>query len=80
MTPEATEHRKNQQDQERRRLLEADDRVLTFRQWCDLNSLSPATGRRVLKSGDGAKTVQLSARRIGITVAANRAWQAARAR
>jgi predicted DNA-binding transcriptional regulator AlpA len=78
VTPE--EHRKDQQQRERRRLLDGDDRVLTFKQWCDLNSLSPATGRRILKSGDGPKSVQLSPRRIGISLRANREWLAARAR
>jgi hypothetical protein len=80
LSPEAAEHRRNQQEQERRRLLEADDRVLTFREWCTLNSLSPATGRRVLQSGDGPTVVQLSPRRIGVSLRANREWLAARAR
>ncbi len=54
-------------------------RVLTFARWCALNSISPATGRRILNSGTGPTVTRLSDRRIGITVAANAAWQMARA-
>jgi hypothetical protein len=55
-------------------------RVLTFLQWCSLNGISPATGRRILKSGKGPVVIQLSDRRLGISVGANAAWQAARGR
>jgi len=55
-------------------------RVLTFAQWCALNGISPATGRRILKSGKGPIVIQLSDRRLGISIAANAAWQAARGR
>jgi hypothetical protein len=57
-----------------------DDRVLSFSQWVQLNGFSPRTGRRVLASGNGPIVTQLSPKRIGVTVANNRAWQAARAR
>jgi hypothetical protein len=57
-----------------------DDRVLTFRQWAALNSLGERTARRLIKLGHGPPVVQLSDRRIGITVRANREWQAARER
>jgi hypothetical protein len=58
-----------------------DDRqVLSFEAWCRLNNLSPRTGRRVLASGDGPRVTQLSAHRIGITYADNRAWQESRDR
>ena len=53
-------------------------RVLTFGEWCALNRISPATGRRLLKSGKGPLVIRLSDRRIGISVRANAAWQAAR--
>jgi hypothetical protein len=53
--------------------------VLRFSEWCLLNGISPATGRRILRSGHGPVILKLSARRIGITVAANTAWQAKRA-
>jgi hypothetical protein len=54
-------------------------RVMSFAQWCALNGISPATGRRLLKSGGGPIVTRLSDRRIGITVGANIAWQAKRA-
>jgi len=56
----------------------ADDQVLTFQEWCRLNRISERTGRRILDSPDGPPTVQLSPRRFGIRVAANREWQHAR--
>jgi hypothetical protein len=55
-----------------------DHRVLSFLEWCFLNSISPATGRRLIKAGEGPIVTRLSPRRIGITVAANAAWRAAR--
>jgi hypothetical protein len=67
--------------QQSKRDREADDhRVLSFRQWCELNGFSPATGRRIINAGNGPVITQLSARRIGITVANNAAWQTSRAR
>jgi hypothetical protein len=57
-----------------------DDMVMTLGEWCDSNSFSVATGRRILKSGNGPTFVQLSERRIGITVRANREWLASRAK
>jgi len=41
-----------------------DDRVLSFHEWCKLNNLSPATGRRIISAGNGPNVVQLSPRRI----------------
>jgi predicted DNA-binding transcriptional regulator AlpA len=55
-----------------------DDRVLTIRQWCQLNSFSKSTGERMLKSGKGPKVTHLSTRRLGIRVGDNRRWQEAR--
>ena len=57
-----------------------DNRVLSFRQWCFLNGISARTGRRILASGNGPTVTQLSDRRIGITIRANREWQEARER
>jgi hypothetical protein len=54
--------------------------ILTFPEWCLLNGISPRTGRRILDSGSGPAITQLSANRIGISVAANAAWQASRVR
>jgi hypothetical protein len=60
--------------------LDHDNQVLTFFNWCRLNGISESTGRRILASGNGPQITMLSARRIGIRVAANREWQAAHAR
>jgi hypothetical protein len=72
-------------ENERQRLLRMHsiveaDRVLTFRQWCEINGLSERTGRRILASDDGPVVTQLSPRRVGITVGNNRAWLASKAR
>jgi hypothetical protein len=57
-----------------------DNRVLSFRDWCDLNAFSLATGHRHIKAGTGPIITQLSARRIGVTIGNNRRWQESRAR
>jgi len=57
-----------------------DEQVLSFKQWCLLNSIGERTGRRILKSGKGPTVTMLSDKRIGITVGNNRAWQESRAR
>jgi hypothetical protein len=54
--------------------------VLTFWEWCQLNKISPATGRRLRKAGKGPLFVQLSERRIGVTIGDNARWQRERAR
>ena len=77
MTLKEAESRRQQSKRDR----EADDhRVLSFRQWCELNGFSLATGRRIINARIGPVITQLSPRRIGITVANNAAWQASRAR
>ena len=55
-----------------------DDRVMTFDQWCEINSFSRKTGQRIVAAGKGPKFIQLSERRKGVTVAENRRWQASR--
>jgi len=57
-----------------------DSQVLSFRQWCMLNNISPRTGHRILKSPGGPIITRLSERRFGITVGNNRRWQASRER
>jgi hypothetical protein len=57
-----------------------DDQVLTFTEWCRLNRFSERTGRRIIHSSDGPTFVNLTSRRYGVTVGANREWQARRAR
>ena len=68
------------QRQLRQRLVEDDDAVLSFREWCALNGHSERQGRRILTSGNGPTVTQISDRRIGITRRNNRIWQAQRAR
>jgi hypothetical protein len=53
---------------------------MTLRQWCEVNGFSWWTGQRLIKAGKGPKILQLSPRRIGITIRANREWQQARER
>ena len=55
-------------------------RVLPFRAWCAVNPFSEATGRRMIKRGEGPRVLQLSTRRIGIRESDNAAWQASRLR
>jgi hypothetical protein len=57
-----------------------DTRVLTFAEWCELNSFSLRTGRRILRSGNGPIVTQLSTWRIGVTIGNDRAWKAKRSR
>ena len=57
-----------------------DDQVLTFLEWCRLNRISERNGRRIIASGHGPAVVQLSPRRLGVTVGANHRWQAAKTR
>ena len=57
-----------------------DMRVLSIRKWCEVNGFSFDTGKRLIKRGQGPKITQISDRRIGITVAANREWQKSRER
>jgi hypothetical protein len=56
------------------------NQILLFTEWCELNRISPRTGRRILASGTGPTVTRLSHHRIGITIANNAAWQASRAR
>jgi hypothetical protein len=82
MTPQEAERRARQRAQSDpihdRELALNQHRILSFLDWCWLNNISPATGRRILKSGRGPAITRLSTRRIGISIAANADWQAAR--
>ena len=62
------------------RQFDPDHRVMTFHDWCALNNFSVSTGRRILAGENGPAVTQLSPRRIGITIGANRAWQQSRVR
>jgi predicted DNA-binding transcriptional regulator AlpA len=56
------------------------DRVLTLAQWCELNSISRTTAKRLIASGNGPRIIDLAPRRIGIRESDAAAWQAARMR
>jgi hypothetical protein len=60
-------------------LVDPNDRVLTFPEWCSLNRFSEDTGRRLIEQG-AVEVIELSARRIGITVGADKRFKAARTR
>jgi hypothetical protein len=57
-----------------------DAQVLTLREWCQLNKISPRTAHRILKRPDGPIVTMMSPKRIGITIGNNRACQESRAR
>jgi hypothetical protein len=44
-----------------------DQQILTFAEWCDLNSISARTGRRILKAPGGPTVTMLTSRRFGIS-------------
>jgi predicted site-specific integrase-resolvase len=54
-------------------------RILSFKDWCALNSVSEATGRRIIRAGK-VRVTQLSERRIGIGEDDNADFQARCAR
>jgi hypothetical protein len=56
------------------------NQVLTIREWAALNRISMRTASRILASGTGPVVTQLSPHRVGITLANNAKWQAARER
>jgi len=51
---------------------------MSFEEWCLLNGFSRSTGQRLVASGKGPAFIRLSTRRVGVTVAENRRWQASR--
>ena len=73
--------RRIHQKQKRRKLAQMHpNQILTLFEWAQLNRISVRTARRIIAGGDGPVVTQLSSQRIGISVANNAAWQAARAR
>ena len=52
----------------------SDDEVRSFRAWCETCGISPATGRRMIKSGRGPVITRLSDRRIGVRGRHHRNW------
>jgi hypothetical protein len=54
-------------------------RILSFKDWCRLNSISESTGRRIIAAGK-VRVTQLSERRIGVGEDDNAEFQARCAR
>jgi hypothetical protein len=79
MTIKEAERRRIQRQQALEQSLE-NDRVLSFRQWCELNGIGLRTGRRLIANGTGPTVTMLTDKRIGIRVIDNRRWQESRAR
>jgi hypothetical protein len=63
--------RQRQRDESRR----TSQKILTFQNWCQLNSISEATGRRLIRAGK-VRVTRLSERRIGIGELDNADFQA----
>jgi hypothetical protein len=59
----------------RKSAIDPDDAVMTLEQWFSLNGISPRTGYRILAGPNPPTVTELTSRRVGITVRANRAWQ-----
>lgn len=73
------EHERRQRQREASELRPS-FRVMSIREWCDLNGFSVPTGRRIIASGQGPKVLQLGERRIGIREDHNAEWQESRIR
>jgi hypothetical protein len=63
---------------QQRSVVDDDDRMLTLREWCARNCFSLSTGQRLRASGQGPVFVQLSTRRIGVSISEDRRWRKAR--
>ena len=82
-TPAGRQAERAKHDAERARIAlyqNNPNQILTFEQWCLVNSLSKPTGKRIIDSGAGPIVTELSPRRIGISVGNNARWQQSRAR
>jgi hypothetical protein len=81
MSSREAEQQRRQQEAEHQRDQALDDqRVLTFREWCQFNRFSVSTGRRLIRAGQGPIITRISDRKLGVTVANNRRWQQSRER
>ena len=70
MSLREAERRQRQRDESHR-----SQRILSFKQWCILNSISEATGRRLIRAGK-VRITRLSERRFGIGEDDNADFQA----
>jgi hypothetical protein len=66
-------------NRQRKESLRKSQRILSFKDWCALNNISEATGRRNIRAGK-VRVTQLSERRIGIGEDDNADYQARCAR
>jgi hypothetical protein len=55
-----------------------DDQIISVPMWCKLVGISEATGRTLLRLGQGPEVVRLSNRRVGISGRAHREWLSSR--
>jgi hypothetical protein len=55
------------------------NRIRSLREYAELNGISIATLRRLIRNGDGPMTTRMSARRVGVRDDHGRQWQDARA-
>jgi hypothetical protein len=58
--------------------IEDGDKILSFKQWCELIGVSEATGRRILASDEGPVFRWLSKNRIGVKLSDHRKWMNSR--
>jgi hypothetical protein len=72
VTLREAERRQRQREESHR----SSQRILSFKDWCRLNTISQSTGRRIIAAGK-VRVTQLSERRIGISESANADYQAA---
>ena len=57
-----------------------DQKILTVKQWAELNAISLWSAKKLMHEGNGPRVVQLGQRRIGIRVIDNARWQEQRIR
>jgi len=57
-----------------------DQKILTVKQWAELNAISLWSAKKLIREGNGPRVVQLGERRIGIRVIDNARWQEQRIR
>ena len=67
--------REHERRERQRKTSHRSPRILSFKQWCVLNSISEATGRRIIRAGK-VRVTRLSERRIGIGEDDNADFQA----
>jgi len=71
MTLREAERRQRQRESSHR----TSQRILSFKDWCILNSISESTGRRLIRAGK-VRVTRLSERRIGVSELDNANYQA----